>query len=91
MSYTIDELLACYKATYRLTQMEYGGSIYTYGISYGNRTTLELIEQQKKCIGSTRRTSYRITRNALMLEDRLHNFDDIVFSCFISNDWIQGI
>ena len=47
MSYTIDELLACYKATYRLTQMEYGGSTYTYGISYGNRTTPELIEQQK--------------------------------------------
>lgn len=47
MSYTIDELLACYKATYRLTQMEYGGSVYTCGVSYGNRTTPALIEQQQ--------------------------------------------
>ena len=47
MGYTIDEFLACYKATCRLTQMEYSGSIYTCGVSYGNRTTPELIEQQK--------------------------------------------
>ena len=24
-----------------------------------------------------------------MLEDRLHNFDDIVFSCFIHEDWLN--
>ena len=36
-----------YKATCRLTQMEYSGSVYTCGVSYGNRTTPELIEQQK--------------------------------------------
>ena len=48
MGYNIDEFLYCYKATCRLTQMEYGGCIYTCGVSYGNRTTPELIEQQKK-------------------------------------------
>ena len=47
MGYTIDEFLACYKATCRLTHMEYSGSVYTCGVSYGNRTTPELIEQQK--------------------------------------------
>lgn len=47
MGYMIDEFLACYKATCRLTQMEYSGSVYTCGVSYGNRTTPELIEQQK--------------------------------------------
>ena len=47
MGYTIDEFLACYKATCRLTHMEYSGSVYTCGISYGNRTTPELIEQQR--------------------------------------------
>ena len=24
-----------------------------------------------------------------MLEDRLHNFDDIVFSCFLPDDWLN--
>lgn len=24
-----------------------------------------------------------------MLEDRLHNFDDIVFSCFLLDDWLN--
>ena len=47
MGYTIDEFLACYKATCRLTHMEYSGSVYTCGVSYGNRTTPELIEQQR--------------------------------------------
>ena len=47
MGYTIDEFLSCYKATCRLTQMEYCGSVYTCGVSYGNRTAPELIEQQK--------------------------------------------
>jgi general stress protein 14 len=47
MGYTIDEFLACYKATCRLTHMEYCGSVYTCGVSYGNRTTPELIEQQR--------------------------------------------
>ena len=47
MGYTIDEFLPCYKATCRLTQMEYCGFVYTGGVSYGNRTSLELVEQQK--------------------------------------------
>lgn len=47
MGYTIDEFLPCYKATCRLTQMEYCGYVYTGGGSYGNRTSLELVEQQK--------------------------------------------
>lgn len=47
MGYTIDEFLLCYKATCRLTQMEYCGYVYTGGVSYGNRTSLELVEQQK--------------------------------------------
>ena len=33
--------------TFRLTHMEYSGSVYTCGVSYGNRTTPELIEQQR--------------------------------------------
>ncbi len=48
MGYAIDEFLPCYKAVCRLTQMEYCGSVYTCGISYGNRTTPELIEQQRE-------------------------------------------
>lgn len=24
-----------------------------------------------------------------MLEDRLHNLDDIVFSCFLPDDWLN--
>ncbi len=47
MGYTLDEFLACFRATCRLTQMEYCGSIYTCGVSYGSRTTPELIENQK--------------------------------------------
>ena len=47
MGYTIDEFLPCYKATCRLTQMDYCGYVYTGGVSYGNRTSLELVEQQK--------------------------------------------
>lgn len=47
MGYTLDEFLACYKATCRLTQMEYSGSVYTCGVSYANRTAPALIEQQK--------------------------------------------
>lgn len=47
MGYTIDEFLPCYKATCNLCQMEFVGYVYTGGVSYGNRTTPELIEQQK--------------------------------------------
>ncbi len=47
MGYTIDELLPCFKATCRLCQMEFAGYVYTGGVSYGNRTTPELVEQQK--------------------------------------------
>lgn len=46
MAYTIDEFLPCYKATCRLCQMEFAGYVYTGGVSYGNRTSLELIAQQ---------------------------------------------
>lgn len=48
MGYTIDEFLPCYKATCRLCQMDFAGYVYTGGVSYGNRTSSELIEQQKK-------------------------------------------
>lgn len=47
MGYTLDEFLHCYKAACRLTQMEYSGCVHTCGVSYGNRTTPALIEQQK--------------------------------------------
>lgn len=47
MGYTIEEFLPCFKATCRLCQMEYSGYVYTGGVSYGNRTTPELIEKQK--------------------------------------------
>lgn len=47
MGYTIDEFLPCFKAMCNLCQMEYAGYVYTGGVSYGNRTTPELIEQQK--------------------------------------------
>ena len=47
MGYTIDEFLPCYKATCRLTQMEYCGYVYTGGVSYGKRTSLDLVELQK--------------------------------------------
>ena len=48
MGYTIDELLPCFKATCKLCQMEFAGYVYTGGVSYGNRTTPELIAQQKQ-------------------------------------------
>ena len=48
MGYTIDEFLPCFKATCNLCQMEFAGYVYTGGVSYGNRTTPELIEQQNK-------------------------------------------
>lgn len=48
MGHTTDEFLLCFKATCGLTGMEYAGSVYTGGVSYGNRTTPELIEEQKK-------------------------------------------
>ena len=47
MGYDIEEFLHCYKATCRLCQMEFAGYVYTGGVSYGNRTSPELIEQQK--------------------------------------------
>lgn len=47
MGYDIEEFLPCYKATCRLCQMEFAGYVYTGGVSYGNRTSPELIEQQK--------------------------------------------
>lgn len=47
MGYTIEEFLPSYKATCNLCQMEFAGYIYTGGVSYGTRTTPELIEQQK--------------------------------------------
>ncbi len=46
MGYEIDDFLPCFKATSRLCQMEYEGYIYTGGLSYGHRTTPELIDQQ---------------------------------------------
>lgn len=48
MGYDIEDFLPCFKATCRLTQMDYSGYVFTGGVSYGNRTTPELIEQQKK-------------------------------------------
>ena len=47
MDYTNDESLPWFKATCRLCQMEFAGYVYTGGVSYGNRTTPELIEAQK--------------------------------------------
>ena len=47
MGYDIEEFLPCYKATCRLCQMAFAGYVYTGGVSYGNRTSPELIEQQK--------------------------------------------
>ena len=48
MGYTIDDFLPCFKATCNLCQMEFAGYVYTGGVSYANRTTPELIEQQNK-------------------------------------------
>ncbi len=48
MGYDIEDFLPCFKATCRLTQMDYAGYIFTGGVSYGNRTSSELIEQQVK-------------------------------------------
>ena len=47
MGYTIEEFLPCFKATCRLCQMDFAGYVYTGGVSYGNRTTPELVEAQK--------------------------------------------
>lgn len=47
MGNTLDEFLACFRATCRLTQMAFGGTVYTCGVSYGNRTSPELIEHQQ--------------------------------------------
>lgn len=48
MGYDVEALLLSFKSTCALTQMEYCGHIFTGGVSYGNRTTPELIEQQKE-------------------------------------------
>lgn len=48
MGYDIEDFLPCFKATCRLTQMDYAGYVFTGGVSYGNRTAPELIEQQVK-------------------------------------------
>ena len=48
MGYTIEELLPCFKATCKLCQMEFAGYVYTGGVSYGNRTSAELIAQQNQ-------------------------------------------
>lgn len=48
MGYDIEDFLPCFKATCRLTQMDYAGYVFTGGVSYGNRTTPELVRQQKK-------------------------------------------
>ena len=47
MGHDIDDFLLCYKAMCRLTQMEYCGYVFTGGVSYGNRTTPELIKKQQ--------------------------------------------
>lgn len=47
MGHDIDDFLLCYKAMCRLTQMEYCGYVFTGGVSYGNRTSPELIKQQE--------------------------------------------
>ena len=47
MCHDIDDFLLCYKAMCRLTQMEYCGYVFTGGVSYGNRTSPELIKQQE--------------------------------------------
>ena len=47
MDYTIDEFLLCFKATCRLRQIEFAGCVYAGGVSYGSRTTPELMENQK--------------------------------------------
>lgn len=51
MGYDIEEFLPCYKATCRLCRMEFAGYVYTGGVSYGNRTSPELVEQQKAISG----------------------------------------
>ena len=48
MGYTIEELLPCFKVTCKLCQMEFAGYVYTGGVSYGNRTSAELIAQQNQ-------------------------------------------
>jgi Putative NADPH-quinone reductase (modulator of drug activity B) len=51
MGYDIEEFLPCYKATCRLCRMEFAGYVYTGGVSYGNRTSPELVERQKAISG----------------------------------------
>lgn len=66
MGYTIEEFLPCYKATCNLCQMEFAGYIYTGGVSYGTRTTPELIEQQKvKSVEHAKKTDQTV-RNTLI-------------------------
>lgn len=48
MGYTLDDFFNNYKAACGLTQMIYCGEIHTCGVGYNNRTTPELIEEQKK-------------------------------------------
>ncbi len=48
MGHTVDEFLVSFEATAKLCQMELAGKVYTGGVSYGNRTTPELIEAQKE-------------------------------------------
>lgn len=43
----IDDYLTPYKSMCALTQMQYDGYVFTGGVSYANRTTPELIAEQK--------------------------------------------
>lgn len=43
----LEDLLLPYKAMCHLTQLEYCGHVFTGGVSYGNRTTPQLIEAQQ--------------------------------------------
>lgn len=44
---SFDNLMTCFKCACQLTQMEFAGIVATGGVSYGNRTSPELIEKQK--------------------------------------------
>lgn len=46
--FELEDLLLPYKAMCHLTQLEYSGYVFTGGVSYGNRTTPQLIEAQQK-------------------------------------------
>ena len=48
VGYTIEDFPACYKATCRLTGMDYGGSVHTCGVSHSMRTKPQLVEEQKR-------------------------------------------